>query len=60
MQTIKLSDEEYKLLKDCLKWNLFFYKERVSTTTNAITNIAGGYNCQKDQIKKMGELNGKI
>ena len=60
MRRIELTDDEYKLLKDCLKWNLYFYKKRVSATTNAINDIVGGYDCQKEQIKKMEDLNGKI
>jgi len=45
---IELTDEEYELLKECLKWNLYFYREKAT------------FPCQKEQIKKMEELNSKI
>jgi len=44
---------EYKLLKECLKWNLYTYKEKVS-----MNNLNSDF--QKEQIKKIEELNGKI
>lgn len=53
MVTIKLTKEEYNLLKECLKWNLYFYKEKV-----ALQNFNSPF--QHEQIKKMEELNGKI
>lgn len=30
MRTIKLTDKEYKLLNECLKWNLYTYEEKIS------------------------------
>ncbi len=60
MQKVKLTDEEYRLLKECLKWNLYFYKEKISQTKNSSNNILGGFDCQREQIKKMEDLNGKI
>ena len=50
---IKLTDEEYSLLCDCLKWNLYFYREKVSHQ-----NFNSPY--QQEQIKKIEELNSKI
>ena len=54
MVKFELTEEEYKLLKECLKWNLYFYKEKVAN------EYGNRFDCQKEQIKKMEELNGKF
>jgi len=53
MKTLKLTEAEYILLKACLKWNLYFYKEKVS-----LQNFNSP--SQQEQISKMEELNKKI